>query len=147
MRLSPHFTLSEATKSQTASRLGIDNTPSPAEIEQMIRLCENVLEPIRAHFGPVRVNSFYRSPRLNAEIGSKFSSQHVKGQAADIEVSGVPTRELADWIKSNVLTDQIILEFVNPSDPYSGWVHVSYSDVCREQCLTINSKGTFQGFV
>lgn len=146
MNLSPHFTLSEATKSQTASRLGIDNTPSPDEIEQMKKLCENVLEPIRAHFGPVRVNSFYRSPRLNAEVGSKSSSQHTKGQAADIEVSGVPTRELAEWIKANVLTDQIILEHVT-SDPFSGWVHVSFADVCRAQCLTINSAGTFQGFV
>ena len=85
MRLSPHFTLTEATKSQTASRLGIDNTPSAEEIERMTALCEKVLEPIRLSFGkPVIVQSFYRSPRLNAEIGSKPNSSHVRGEAADI---------------------------------------------------------------
>ena len=87
MRLTPHFTLSEFTKSQTAERKGIDNTPEPIHIKCMETLCLNVLEPIREHFGkPMTINSGYRSVDLCEAIGSKATSQHAKGEAADIEI-------------------------------------------------------------
>lgn len=147
MRLSPNFTLAEATKSQTAERLGIANDPTPTEIARMKLLCEKVLEPTRAHFGkPVIISSFYRCPRLNSEIGSKTGSQHVLGEAADIEIPGVPNDDLARWIRDNLEFDQCIREFAKPGVPDSGWVHVSYRDgACRKECLTISAAGTVKG--
>jgi zinc D-Ala-D-Ala carboxypeptidase len=149
MKLSQHFTLAEATKSQTASRLSIDNTPDAETVERMRLVCENILEPVRTQFNlPVTVNSFYRSPRLNAEVGSKPNSQHVKGEAVDFEVPGIPNAEVAEWVRDNLTADQIILEFYTPGDPSSGWVHVSYVPTNpRQQCLTINAGGTLQGLV
>lgn len=149
MQLSAHFTLAESTKSQTASRLGIDNTPDEATIANMKALCEAILEPVREHYGvPVVVNSFYRSPRLNAEVGSKPGSQHVTGEAVDFEVPGVANPVLAEWCRDNLEYDQICLEFVEPGQPSSGWVHASYkAGACRAQCLTINSKGTVEGLI
>jgi len=149
MKLSENFTLAEATRSQTATRLGIDNTPDALTIERMKLVCENILEPIRAHFGlPVRIDSFYRSPRLNAEVGGKPSSQHVKGEAVDCEVPGVPNAEVAEWVRDNLEFDQCILEFYTPGDPSSGWVHISYVTTgARQMCLTINARGTLQGLV
>jgi zinc D-Ala-D-Ala carboxypeptidase len=147
MKLSQHFTLAEATKSQTASRLGIDNAPDAETIERMKLVCENILEPVRTQFNlPVTINSFYRSPRLNAEVGSKASSQHVKGEAVDFEVPGIPNAEVAEWVRDNLDFDQCIKEFVEPAVEGSGWVHVSYvADGNRGECLTVNSSGTIRG--
>lgn len=147
MNLSEHFTLSEAIKSQTAERLGIDNTPDAQTIVKMKAVCEAILEPVRAHFGkPVVVSSFYRSPRLNAEIGSKTSSQHVSGEAVDFEIPGIDNDHLARWVKDNLTFDQCIREFRKEGVPDSGWVHVSYkADGCRKECLTISSSGTVKG--
>lgn len=147
MNLSPHFTLSECTKSATAARLGIDNSPTAAEIDRMKAVCKAILEPVRAHFGkPVMINSFYRCPRLNAEVGSKPSSQHIMGEAVDLEIPGVSNLEVATWIRDNLTADQIILEHYEPGKPDSGWVHVSYKEKgCRQQCLTVNSSGTVAG--
>lgn len=149
MNLSEHFTLEEATKSQTAIRLGIDNTPTASEIDRMKLVCREVLEPLRAHFGkPVVINSFYRCPRLNAEVGSKPSSQHTLGEAVDLEIPGIPNPEVAEWMRDNLTVDQLILEFYEPGKPNSGWVHVSYKDnACRQECLTITSKGTQAGLL
>ena len=147
--LSQHFSFIEATKSQTGERLGIDNTPSAQVIDCMKATAENILEKVRAHYGrPVIVNSFFRSPRLNAEIGSKPGSQHVTGEAVDFEVPGIDNADVAKWVRDNLTFDQCILEFYTPGKPDSGWVHVSYKpDGCRAQCLTINSKGTVEGLV
>ena len=128
MRLSPHFTLSEFTKSQTAERKGIDNTPEPIHIKCMETLCLNVLEPIREHFGkPMTINSGYRSVDLCEAIGSKSTSQHAKGQADDIEIPGVDNLKLAQYIQDKMDFDQLILECYT-GDPSSGWVHVSYNN-------------------
>jgi len=95
---------------------------------------------------PVRINSGYRCPLLNEAVGSKSTSQHLKGEAADIEIGGVPNTLLAQWIDENLTFDQLILEFVEPDDPYSGWVHVSTTeDINRQMTLTINSTGTKRG--
>ena len=126
MKLSDHFSLAEFTKSQTAERKGIDNTPPQDHIERMKILCVSVLEPIRTEFDkPIMINSGYRSPDLCEAIGSKPTSQHAKGEAADIEIPGVDNAELAKYIQDNLNFDQLILECYT-GDPSSGWVHVSY---------------------
>ena len=129
MKLTANFSLNELTKSQTAERKGIDNTPSAEHQENLKKLCENVLQPIRDHFEQVvSVASGYRSPVLCAAIGSKSTSQHARGEAADFEIFGISNKELADWIHYNTNYDQLILEYWKESDPNSGWVHCSYSE-------------------
>ena len=121
MKLTANFSLNELTKSQTAERKGIDNTPSAEHQENLKKLCENVLQPIRDHFEQVvSVSSGYRSPVLCAAIGSKSTSQHARGEAADFEIFGISNKELADWIHYNTNYDQLILEYWNESDPNSG---------------------------
>jgi zinc D-Ala-D-Ala carboxypeptidase len=129
MELSKSFTLNELTKSQEATRLGIDNTPSEEHIKNLKILCEKILQPIRDFYGmPVSVSSGYRSAALCEAVGSSSKSQHTKGQAADFEIFGMANKDLADWIVQNLDYDQCILEFWNPNDPNSGWVHCSYND-------------------
>ena len=129
MQLSKNFNLVEMTKSQTATRKGIDNTPSAEHQSNLQSLCMHVLQPIRDHFSQVvTVSSGYRSPELCLAINSKITSQHAKGQAADFEIFGVSYKELADYIHENLDYDQLILEYWTESDPNSGWVHCSYSE-------------------
>ena len=129
MQLSENFSLLELTKSQTAERKDIDNTPSPEHQENLKLLCTHILQPVRDHFERVvSVSSGYRSPELCTAIGSKTTSQHAKGQAADFEIFGVSNKALADYIDSELHYDQLILEYWKESDPNSGWVHCSYSE-------------------
>ena len=129
MQLSKNFNLVEMTKSQTATRKGIDNTPSAEHQGNLQSLCMHVLQPIRDHFSQVvTVSSAYRSPELCLAIGSKTTSQHAKGEAADFEIFGVSNKELADYINENLDYDQLILEYWTEADPNSGWVHCSYSE-------------------
>ena len=129
MKLTANFSVLELTKSQTAERKGIDNTPSTEHQENLKLLCESVLQPVRDHFGKVvTISSGYRSPELCTAIGSKITSQHAKGQAADFEIFGVSNKALADYINSELYYDQLILEYWKESDPNSGWVHCSYSE-------------------
>ena len=126
-QLTANFSLHELTKSETALRMGFDNTPGEAETESLRLLCEKVLQPVRDHYGKgVKVNSGFRSPESNAAVGGSKTSDHCKGQAADIEIPGVPNAELAQWIMDNLEYTQLILEFYTPGIPDSGWVHVSY---------------------
>lgn len=128
MSLTENFSLEELTKSQTAVRKGIDNTPGPEHQDNLKSLCEMILQPIRDHFSRVvTISSGYRSPELCIAIGSKTTSQHAKGQAADFEIFGVSNKELADYIDQNLDYDQLILEYWNESDPNSGWVHCSFN--------------------
>ena len=114
MKLSQNFSLNEFTKSQTATRHNIDNTPSMTIILNLTSLCESVLQPIRNHFmKPMIISSGYRCEELNTKIGGSKTSQHVLGQASDIEVLGVSNLELSDWIHINLDYDQLILEFYN----------------------------------
>jgi hypothetical protein len=126
MKLSQNFSLNELTKSQTATRLGIDNTPSPEVIENLKALAVNVLQPIRDKFGVVTVSSGYRSESVNRAVGGAVVSDHSQGYAADIECK-VPNLELAQWISNSLLYTQLILEFYSNTDPRAGWVHVSYN--------------------
>ena len=130
MKLTENFSLNELTKSQTAERKGIDNTPSAEHQENLKSLCEMILQPIRDHFGQVvSVSSGYRSPELCVAIGSSTQSQHAKGEASDFEIFGVSNKELADYINENLDYDQLILEYWKGEDePNSGWVHCSYTN-------------------
>ena len=143
MQLSKHFTLSEMTKSMTATRKSIDNTPGAGEIKSLGDLCYEVLEPLRAHFDKaVTITSGYRSEALCEAIGSKKTSQHALGQACDLEIFGVPNIQTAYWLQNNVDFDQLILEFYDKDDPAGGWVHISYheSGSNRKQVLTFAGK-------
>lgn len=134
MRLTEHFTLAEMTK----TAMPFANNPSQVEVTALRILCERVLEPIRAEFGPVRVNSGYRSSQVNAALGSSDKSQHRKGEAADIECPAVANVVLAKWIRDNLDFDQLILEAYKPGIPDSGWVHVSYrTGRLRKNVLTM----------
>jgi len=126
MQLSKNFTMAEFIKSDTANRLGIDNTPQGEHLENAKELFENVVQKVRDHFGPTVLNSGYRCPELNEAVRGSKTSQHCHGEAADIEVPGVANGELAQWIVDNLDFDQVILEFYTPGQPSSGWVHVSY---------------------
>ncbi len=139
MRLSPHFTLTEMTKSATAERLGIANEPTQAMIENMRRLATKILEPVRAEFGiPFAPTSGYREPQLNKAIGGAARSQHLTGEAVDFEVPGIANLIVARWIAANLRFDQLILEFWSPGDPGAGWVHCSLKAAGnRGQILTI----------
>ena len=137
VRLSENFTLQEFTKSQTAIRKGLDNTPAEAHIENAKELFANVVQKVRDNFGVTIINSGYRGPDLNYAIGGSNTSQHTRGQAVDIECPGTPNYDVAKWIEDNLEFDQLILEFYTPGIPDSGWVHVSYkTEENRKQCLT-----------
>ena len=128
MQLSKNFSLQELIKSQTAERKGIDNTPSTEHQENLKLLCTSILQPIRDHFSRVvSVSSGYRSPELCTAIGSKITSQHARGEAADFEIFGLSNKTLADYIDSELHYDQLILEYWKEADPNSGWVHCSFS--------------------
>ena len=125
--ISKHISEKEATKSVTALRLGIDNTPNGDSISNMKLVAEMVFEPLRQWVGgPIKINSFYRSPALNEAIGGSPKSQHCQGRAMDIDdVYGHKTnKDMFDWIKNNLDFDQMIYEFGNEENP--DWVHVSY---------------------
>ncbi len=147
-QLSKHFTLKEMTKSMTATRKGIDNTPGSGEIKSLGDLCYEVLEPLRAHFDkPISVSSGYRSEALCEAIGSKKTSQHAKGQACDFEINGVSNIKIAYWLTNNVDFDQCILEYYKPEDGAAGWIHVSYNEQGsnRKQILTFDGKQYSEG--
>jgi len=130
--ITPHFSYKELTRSGTALRMGIDNSPPPHHLANLKLVCEHVLEPVRKVFGPVMVSSGYRSLALNMVINPLTTnltklSKHCTGQAVDFECNGIENVALAEWCAANIWAfDQVILEFYTPGDPNSGWVHVSW---------------------
>ena len=149
-RLSKNFRLNEFIKSNTAIRLGIDNTPDEESIARLEYLANTVAQPIRDHFSLTTIiNSGYRCLELNRVLGSSDNSQHVTGNAIDIEVPGVDNYDLAMWVKDNLDFDQLILEFYDGT-PSSGWVHVSKTTQGKKDrfdCLTINGGSVKRGLV
>jgi hypothetical protein len=126
-QLTKNFSLHELTKSEAALRLGLENEPDEQQLAALKLLAEKVLQPVRDHYNKgVKVNSGLRVLLVNRAIGSKDTSDHVKGQAGDIEIPGVANADLAQWVKDNLEFTQLILEFYTPGIPDSGWVHVSY---------------------
>lgn len=135
-KLSEHFTLEELTLSPTAVLKGIDNTPTPEALKNLKELCENLLEPIRQLTGqPVTVSSGYRSEAVNKAVGGVKKSQHVTGQAADINCHAIGQKNLFDLIrKSGLPFDQCIEEF-------GSWVHVSIAKNNRGAVLIARKVG------
>jgi len=137
-RISEHVSFKEGIKSHTATRLNIDNAPSDLDLVNMKIIAEKVFEPLREFVGgPIAINSFYRSPKLNSAIGGSTSSQHCSGRALDIDDKyGYKTNaEMFKYIQCNLDYDQMIWEFGDVNNP--DWVHVSYvsEDVNRRRCL------------
>jgi len=138
MRISKHISLREATHSATAKRRGIENTPNEEQLDAMYKVAEFIFEPLRLYVGgAIKINSFFRSPKVNKAIGGVSSSQHCKGQAIDIDdVFGYKTNaEMYNWIKENLDFDQMIWEFGTDMNP--NWVHISYvsEEDNRNRCL------------
>ncbi len=138
-KISNHISIAESTRSNTAARLGISNIPDGDTIDNMRKVAKEVFEPLREWVGePIKINSFYRSPDLNAAIGGSKKSQHCKGQAIDIDDTycSATNAEMFTYIKNNLDFDQLIWEFGNALNP--DWVHVSYvsSEKNRNRILT-----------
>lgn len=125
MNLTEHFTLSEFVRSETAERKHIDNTPTVEVVDNLRALCRNVLEPARVAFGaPIYVTSGYRCPALNKAVGGKPTSQHLRGEAADLQVQGIKNlRKLYKVIKDHGIFDQLLFE----TNGTTKWIHVSYT--------------------
>lgn len=139
MNLTKNFKLEEFTKSQTASRKGIDNTPDDKVIKNLKVVSKNICQRVRDSFNrPVYINSGYRSEELNTAIGGSTNSQHIIGQAVDMEIPGVTNYDQALWIRDNLDFDQLILEAYTPGVLNSGWVHCSYKnpEKNRKEVLT-----------
>ena len=146
MKLTENLTLLEATKSNTAIRLGIDNTPPPAIVERMIETAEKIFQPLRDALGPIRVSSFYRSPDLNRAIGGSKTSQHCKGEAIDMQGILATNKMLFNSACDLEDYDQIIWEFGTLEEP--DWVHVSYSKTHnRKQILRATKIGKRTAYV
>jgi len=129
MQISKHLNLAEVTRSESAKRLGISNTPTPEHLENFKVLAEKVFEPIREHFKvPIHISSGYRSKELNQAIKGSLTSQHCEGKAIDIDMdgSGISNADVFKYIKDNLVFDQLIWEF--GSDKTPDWVHVSYNE-------------------
>ena len=140
MKLSTNFTLEELTISQTALRNGIDNTPNEEEIENLKRLCINILQPLRDDFElPLVVSSGFRSKELSSLVGSKITSQHCSGCAADFIIPGVDNKKVFKHIVENLPMDQAILEYYTEEN--GGWIHVSYVPNGRGQALVKDKEG------
>lgn len=139
MNLSEHFTLAELTRSETAARKGIDNTPDAETIANLTELAL-ALEKVRSVLGrPIHITSGYRSPKVNAAIGSSPTSAHIKGYAADVVVPGMTPKEVCQRIiESGIDYDQIIHEF-------GSWCHFSIDPRNRKMALTIDRNGTRVG--
>ena len=136
--VSKNISYKEATRSDTAKRLGIDNTPNAEQFSNMIHVAENVFQPVREHFDtPIYISSFFRSEALNKAIGGSSSSTHMKGEAIDLDadVCGVISNGVIfNYIKDNLEFDQLIWEFGDGKNP--DWVHVSLSKTSnRNQIL------------
>ena len=136
--ISEHVSYKEGVYSITATRLGLDNDPNDEQLKNMELVAEKVFEPLREWVGgPVKVNSFFRGPKLNKAIGGAKKSQHMKGQAMDIDdnYGNATNAEMYHWIKENLNFDQLIWEFGDDDNP--NWLHVSYvsKEDNRNRCL------------
>ena len=138
IKISNHISYKEATRSVTALRLGIDNTPNEYQLQNMEIIAKKVFEPLReAVNAPIKINSFFRSEKLNKAIGGSTKSQHCQGRAIDIDdvYGSVSNAYMFYYIKDNLDFDQLIWEFGSDANP--DWVHVSYvdEDSNRKRCL------------
>lgn len=133
--MTDHFSLAELTDSQTAARLGLDNTPSPEIVDNLRLLCTTILEPARMALGPLRISSGYRAPAVNAAVGGDPDSAHLHGFAADVIPLAVGKLTFARWVATCVPFDQVICEYGTREEP--AWIHVSAASPLRAQVLRI----------
>ena len=138
MSISKHISYKEGVYSRTATRRGIKNNPNAEQMKNMVAIAEEIFEPLRAYVGgPIKINSFFRSPELNKAIGGSSKSQHCYGQAIDLDdtFGRCTNAEMFEFIKENLDFDQMIWEFGNNKNP--DWVHVSYvsPEENRNRCL------------
>lgn len=153
MQISKHLSLAEVSRSETAKRKGINNTPSGEHLENFKKLAENIFEPIREHFGvPIHISSGYRSKELNAAVGGSSSSQHCQGEAIDIDMDGtsITNAEIFNYIKDNLEFDQLLWEFGTNTNP--DWVHVSYESTGKQRkqilkAIKANGKTSYVPYV
>lgn len=135
MQLSKNLSLSEMIRSESAKRKGINNTPTEEHTANMKKLAMNIFQPIREHFNvPIHISSGYRSAALNVSIkGASKTSQHSTGEAIDIDMDGtsITNMQIFNWIKNNLVFDQLIYEFGNDKNP--DWVHVSYESTGKQR--------------
>jgi len=136
--ISEHISYKEGVYSRTATRLNIDNKPKDDQMQNMCLIAEEVFEPLRVWVGgPIKINSFFRSPELNKAIGGSTKSQHCHGQAIDLDdtFGRATNAEMYEFIRKYLDFDQMIWEFGNEDNP--DWVHVSYvsEDKNRNRCL------------
>ena len=136
--ISKYISYKEGVYSNTETRRGIDNTPNDEQLNNMELIADNIFEPLRTYVGgPIKINSFFRSPDLNTAIGGSGKSQHCKGQAIDIDdtFGRMTNAEMYHWVKDNLDFDQMIWEFGNDDNP--NWVHISYvsPEDNRNRCL------------
>jgi zinc D-Ala-D-Ala carboxypeptidase len=146
MNLSKNLTLFEMTRSDMAKRKGVSNEPTPEHIENMKVLAEKIFQPIREHFGvPIYISSGYRSAVLNKKIGGSRNSQHLTGEAMDIDMDGhlhITNAQVFNYIKDNLFFDQLIWEYGNSTNP--DWIHVSYRNRSTNRGQILKAvKGTF----
>jgi len=139
MKISEHISYKEATRSVTALRLGIDNTPNEYQLQNMEIIAKNVFEPLRkAVGGAIKINSFFRCEDLNKAIGGSSRSQHCQGRAIDVDdnYGHMSNNDMYKYIKENLDFDQLIFEFPDENGNAS-WIHVSYvdADTNRKRCL------------
>jgi hypothetical protein len=137
--LTKNFSYPEMIKSSTADRLGISNDATRGHVINLVNLCNFILQPVRNEFGPIRINSGYRSPALNSKVGGSKTSQHCNGEAADFESSRISNPDLAEWIAKHLDFDQLILEFYDGVNPNSGWVHCSYKKDGTNRGITLTA--------
>ena len=142
--ISEHISYKEGTNSITAIRRGIDNVPNDEQLDNMELIAEKVFEPLSKYVGgPIKINSFFRSVKLNKAIGGSNKSQHCKGQAIDIDdtFGVVANSDMYNYIKNNLDFDQMIWEFGDDDNP--NWVHVSYvsKEDNRNRCLRASKSG------
>ena len=142
--ISKHISYHEGTYSRTGERRDLDNTPNDEQLSNMELIAGKVFEPLREWVGgPIKINSFFRSPKLNTAIGGSSKSQHCKGQAIDIDdtFGRATNAEMYNWIKENLDFDQMIWEFGDDDNP--NWVHVSYvsKEKNRNRCLKAYKEG------
>jgi len=135
-KISKHISYKEATKSYTATKYGIDNTPNKEELKRMRKTSKNVFEPVRDYYGvPIAVTSFFRSKPLNKRIGGSKTSQHRTGEAIDIDAdvyNKITNKQIFNYIRKYLIFDQLIWEFGNDKNPE--WVHVSYDYEGNNKC-------------
>tara|TARA_B110000444_G_C18779921_1_gene566901 strand:- start:490 stop:945 length:456 start_codon:yes stop_codon:yes gene_type:complete len=136
--ISDHISYKEATYSRTATRLDIENKPNEKQMQSMCLIADEVFEPLRMYVGgPIKINSFFRAPKLNKAIGGSTKSQHCHGQAIDLDdtYGRATNAEMYNFIKEHLDFDQMIWEFGDDDNP--DWVHISYvsADKNRNRCL------------